>query len=294
MVSSKKILVQVSVTEKDFHLNADRLLKSLEGLSSAVHGELRVYVVYQTNGEVFPDERFASLPFVTVYVTNKFNVSSARNAAIVFARYEGYDYLVFHDSSMYFTASFHGLINLALAAGGSIYKGQLSWTTDLVESEAVDSIVCVDKKIFPLMDPCVCLYVFRVDYLSDVIFNEGVGPGFDTYIKAGEDVVFLNNLFSARKTNVVSFAKQALVLHPPRPTNNSKRIQYAEAQGTLLRWFFESERFSVSVLIYFFLFFGNTLFGIILGRKNFTKIFRLRLKGFRDKQNLRRILTIKN
>ncbi|WP_312841796.1 glycosyltransferase family 2 protein [Stutzerimonas chloritidismutans] len=284
----KKLLVQVSVTESDFELYGKVLFCSLNNLVRKVKFAVSVILVYQSSGSG-PSNLPGSLYGLKIVVTPIFGVSAARNAGLDHARQHGYDYILFHDASVFVTDSFVELVNITIAKNLCVSKGVVRWTSDLLSNPVTDFIIA-DGYANPIYDTYVGSYVFNVDFLSGMSFSNNLGPGSETVLKAGEDVVFLNKLFSYAGRVKLPVCKTAFINHLPRPADGSKRLMYAEAQGVLLRWMLNPKRVSLWGGIYFFAFFGNALFSCVLRRKNSFEILTLRLKGFCDFDNKRRFI----
>jgi glycosyltransferase involved in cell wall biosynthesis len=283
------LLVQVSVTENDFSTYKASLLISLQNILKLVQFKVKILMVYQSkNSEEAIDEFFLS-PEVILHRTTLFGVSAARNTGLKYARSEGYDYIIFHDASLSYSEKFVDLINLTISQNMEITKGKMQWVAE-ADTNRPATLHLSKKKTNPIFDPYIGTYVFRVSALTNMAFNEKMGPGESTLMIAGEDLLFLYQLFEGRIPFIVDYSEQAIVEHPTRPSDNSKQLAYAESQGVLLRWLLMENRFNLTICIYFFAFFGNSIFGVLAGRTAATKVFSDRVKGFLDFAGIRKIL----
>lgn len=285
----KRLIVQVSITENDFPLYKETLLASLKKILNLVEVDVRVFVVYQYTNIAKPDEVLFADTRVTLFSTMNFGVSLARNTGLKYARENDADYIVFHDASILFSSNYIKFINLVIAENISVAKGPLYWGGEK-NSKDNAAIILTKKKINPIFDTCVCSYIFKLSALNQLAFNELVGPGEKTLMSAGEDVVFLYRLFGGRIPIALDYCDDATVYHPPRPSDNSKHLAYAESQGTLVRWMVCENKLNFAVATYFFAFFGNAIIRFILRKPAADEMLARRWRGFLDTARMRKRL----
>lgn len=77
--------------------------------------------------------------------------------------------------------------------------------------------------------PTLAAFAFRPALLADIRFREDLGPGAETRIKAGEDVLFMAELLALRGDWQVRVIPGTLLL-APRADTNAKRRAYAAGQ----------------------------------------------------------------
>ena len=285
-----KLLIQVSTTESDFCIYKDSLIRSLKNVLELAEPDVTIYLVYQSRRCLRPDDLFFTDPRIKLHVTQHFGVSAARNSGLDYARSYEFDYIVFHDASIFFTSAFVRMINSAVAQGLEIAKGSLHWGSN-TDTDPRANIVLANRKTNLIFDTCVCVYIFGIEALDDLTFNEYLGPGQHTGIKAGEDIIFLYQLFRGKVPFPVAYSDVAKVYHPIRPIDNSKHLAYAESQGVLVRWMLTNQFFNPYVLLYFFAFFGNALVRVLMGRRHSGKILVRRLVGFVDAAGKRKLIS---
>ncbi len=295
----RDLLVQVSLVESEFAVCKSRLLTSLNGFLGRFAGRISILVVYQTDRGIVPAELAAltAAAAVELQTTSRFSVSCARNRGIEKALREGFRYLLFHDAQVFYTPSFWAMIERTLADDLPICLGRLEWreptAADAAVGEAEGGRVGRFRKVPP--DPVgrayVWAYLFRVSRLGEVRFSESIGPGRDSLLNAGEDILFLYQLFRRQARPVsIAYFPAAMVLHPPRPADFSKHFEYAWAQGALFRLLWLRHfRFPGFFALYLLLFLLAAFGRVLLLRKNSLGTLRQFLRGFRRGKGLREL-----
>jgi hypothetical protein len=273
----KKVLIQLSMTENDESEHVAGVLESLKRFSVFDEIDVKIYVVYQAKSRNLRGLDVLALDNLSVYYTDVMSVSHARNAGLQYAVDEGFDYIYFHDSSIVVSDQFCWLVNASVKQSLDVSVGALKWERS--SKLMCSSLRLSNKCIRPILDHCVSRYIFKVDFVKGVRFRENMGPGEFTCIKAGEDVVFLTQLFRG-KNKKIPYSDRAIVFHPPRPTDNSKQLAYAEAQGGVARWLLSSKNVSFFHCFFVVAFFFNAFLKCLRMEPFSMRIFFLRVKGF--------------
>ncbi|MEH6559643.1 MAG: hypothetical protein V7708_17740 [Oceanicoccus sp.] len=284
-----KLLVQVSTTDADFSIYRKTIIASLKNILDKAEAEVMVLVVYQSEGAGRPEDSLFSDSRVDLQLTSNFNVSAARNAGLSFARSKDIDYVVFQDTSISVSDGFIQLINIVVAQKIGIAKGNVQWGSSFSHNPE-EELVLSEKCVSPIFDAYVWSYIFSLEALDGLTFNEQLGPGRYTAVKAGEDVIFLYLLFGRKFSFSVTYSVAAKVYHPARPSDNSKHLEYAEAQGILVRRLLSENCLNLNLLSYCLAFFGNAVFRAIIGKPNSSAILHRRIQGFIDVKGKRKLI----
>lgn len=276
------LLVCLSCTEKDFHVNSNRLSISLSNFHSVFGGEVFFLIIFQAKSvEIFdPKETFLNNLPDESYLFRRvdyLSVSRSRNEAVDYAIEKKYNRLIFHDSSLIYTLRF--IRWLSKQPPEQLVSTSWVFSNKIVSSNVLSSArtVCFD----PFKDIFVWTYVFPLRGTFPK-FDERFGPGENSIFTSGEDFLFLRQFFKMfpNEKSFVRFSGEG-VMHPPRPDDYSKHLTYAYGQGKIHQVFLLEER-SVNAIWRCCLFFGNALFRMILLKKNSFNIAKLRFKGFFD------------
>lgn len=288
------LAVQVSVTEYDLLRYIDTLEDSLSRLVALEAVDVRVFLVLQSSSDspVIPDVLLINNR-VHVEIINIFSASFARNLGIAYARSIGASHIMFHDSSIGVSVEFAKFAEICVVDDFVVGVGKIKWTDPALQKAGAIASVSVTQMLpSALKNPYVYTYVFRVNDLGSIGFCERLGPGTNTLFNAGEDVVFLTQLFSfLGKEKLIMHGLDAFVFHPPRPLDGAKHLAYAYAQGALLRWLIKPENLSWQVIFYFFMFFGNALVRALFFQKTWPKILVLRLRGFLSSKKFHQVVS---
>src|SRR5690606_24595662 len=170
---------------------------------------------------------------VDLVTTSIMSVSHARNIGIIRARESGYDGIIFHDASVWYSPGYLGMVDMALnSPSGSVVMGEIAWS-NAQEISAHSHYRSVSPDV--LTHCHVWAYIFPVSSIAGFLFDERLGPGRYTSPKCGEDVIFMQQYFSRNHVRKI-FIGGSQVCHPPRPKDLSKQLLYAEGQGAIYRY----------------------------------------------------------
>nr|ELR5114116.1 hypothetical protein [Providencia stuartii] len=280
------LFVGVCGTEYDLEKNWDGLTKSIQALKQSFHGDIFVYGIFQIRKNSTFDLNRVNINtiFNDFDITSEFGVSCSRNKIINkalsrIASHKPINYILFHDISIRWNTS---------AANFLYYNRKLfpcvtfkySTCSERKYYAAINNDYSTKyKKVNILLNTYVGSYLFSLDTISGIIFNEEFGPGDKTKYKSGEDVLFLSDYIKKNKISKIITSESVYLYHPQRPTDFSKHLLYARGQGKLYRILL-TKKFNHYYLYRFFLFITNALLRCILFKKNAFLILKERIIGF--------------
>jgi hypothetical protein len=274
------LLVAITCTDKDFEINSLRMRISIENFISIFGSDVFFLFVFQSKcPRSSPQNDFSFLP-ATQYelvLTSYFSVSRARNYALIFAKKMRFTKIIFHDSSLIYTSTYLSWIKLRKSVKILSTKFCFSDSVDVEASSVSESNVTFD--VFD--NGFVCSYVFSMD--ADLpYFDERFGPGEESFYSSGEDFLFLREFFKKNPflKDLARFDGVG-ILHPPRHSDYSKHLAYAEGQGKIHQIILLEDK-NLYAVWRSFLFFGNAIFRTISFKENSLKILVRRIKGFLD------------
>ncbi|BBU98261.1 hypothetical protein KYI78_12040 [Providencia rettgeri] len=270
-----ELFIGVCCTQADFIKNKNRIKKSIDNLACAFNYNCNVLIVIQNKSFSTISLR-AEKYHIEVQYENELNVSNARNICIEKALHYNSKYTLFHDASIYWSKNAANFINFNK---GNTPKVNVIFNNNLdnIDLNYLNSSI---KKINPIYEPFVWSYLFNTKDISELHFDTNFGPGENTRYKSGEDVIFLFDFFERKKNNqIVVPNENVYVYHPPRESDYSKHLLYAEGQGKMFRVLIKKHP-SIRIYLDLCLFFGNGIYRLLLCRKNSHKILYKRLNGF--------------
>jgi len=285
-----KILIAVTLCEREYLERRVFLSRSILNVFSVL-GEIALVCVYYQSADIRRREEVISLVSSLNTGSLKINLktydwkstSRARNAAISDAYSMACDYIIFHDSSVILEK--HYLSWLAesiqsrclLATCWAFADTSDRADANILYSPKLDRDSCIHK-FNPNDHPFVCAYAFPLDTYMPY-FNPDYGPGDGSKYPCGEDYLFLDEYFTLNPSQL-SFRKYRRigVVHPRRPPNNLKRLEYAFGQGRIHRLNIFKYR-SLGGFIALFLFIANAFLGCLLLKPHAFLILKRRLQG---------------
>lgn len=270
-----KTLVVFTLLEQELTLELGNLEESVKNITTYFQSSFSLLFIIQGDR--------VSLPRFIEKITNKEVIfikesclSKARNTGLEFLVNKDFSHILFHDSRITLGTSFCTFISQPTHESNHVKSGKVIW-----KSPHTTTMTGKIKKVKPniFKNTYIGSYHLPIALIKELKFNEKVGPGKTTTLKAGEDVLFLEAFLRQNNTTFVIEAKNALIFHPPRD-NEKKRIEYAQGQGALFRYFIENGRFSYGINTYFLLFGINSILLLLSLRTYNYEIFKRRLKGF--------------
>ncbi|WP_275075987.1 hypothetical protein [Providencia rettgeri] len=269
-----ELLVGVCVTEKDWISYKNSILHSLSCIEKHWKNDCIFYIVIQNKNFLSKAETNLDKNKKILYTPIE-NVSTARNACIKKAKELKVKFILFHDASISWTNSAAYFLHKNREKNITL-KANVSFSSFHDDSQF--HFTATKCKINPIYEPYVWSYLFSLDKIKDLYFNENFGPGQYTRFKSGEDVLFLFDYFNNNSFHVLT-NKNAKIHHPPRDSQYSKHLTYALGQGKMFRILLSNNK-TPSIYRDIFLFFGNSFFRCLLLRPNSFKILRHRFQGF--------------
>lgn len=225
------------------------------------------------------------LTSVEIIRQNSRSTSLARNSGIDIAILNNCSHIYFHDISVGVSSDFARKINLMRNIFDYTYCGFPMFSEESLRKSKVDGSkmsFCqnelVKKVAYPAFNPYIWSYIFPLSLISEIRFDERLGPGDSTIVKAGEDYVFLNLVLSKNCFYTFTSSPPAHVYHPPRMVLDSKNLKYAKGQGYAYKTVFLRHRRLID-LIYIILFIGNAFKNVLLLKANSLKILSERVSG---------------
>lgn len=212
------------------------------------------------------------------------SVSCARNVGLNISSQSGCSHIFFHDISIVVTRGFAAKFKyldkiMKFPYGGRPIFSNSSASVIQSELPVVSNMGnFVEVGAYPIFNPYIWTYIFPLSLISDVRFDERIGPGDTTLIKAGEDFIFLSAVLSKTNFRKVRSYPASLVVHPARELSDKKNIIYARGQGYAYKATFLKYRRLVDFL-YILLFIGNAFKNFIFCRNNSLKILSERISG---------------
>ena len=276
------MLIGICATIADWKEYEKTLWLSLENIANSFDGDCLFYVVLQGNDFSFDINAPANIN-IEFKKINFLGVSNARNICIERACEKNARFIMFHDVSVFWhreAAMFmyaHRNDNIAIRVNLAYENINDVLLDENHQERTVASFR--NKKINPIYAHYVGSFLFNVKDLPTLRFDTRFGPGQATRFKSGEDVIFLFDYFSKKKSYWSHEAKNVLIYHPPRNRDYSKHMIYALGQGRMFNVLLRRHRV-FSLYIDVLLFFGNALLRCLMLRRNSLRIFILRIQGF--------------
>ena len=287
MGSNKKLNIILPAIESERDLLRENLSRLLSLLEDADIINYAVYIIFQTGS---PDEEIIPSPCppqVKVCAVSFYSTSKARNLGLSMVNLDAENYVYFLDCDAVPSRSFFEMLKQVFFNDIPLSCGSVRWGEKEMESpcsmQRGDSMERSSRPLWKIMQHFLWAYIIRGDLIGFVRFNERVGPGKETVLKSGEDMLFFYEVVKANRIASVDEFPRCAVYHPARPSDLSKELKYAEGQGALYRYLLckmslpWDARLGVGIL--FFLFIGNAFFRAITFRHNGFKILKNRLHG---------------
>lgn len=272
------------VTDAELPAYREVLETVLTNLARAEVAADLVVVVQTRGGPADPVLDFLRRPGIDLVVTDRYSASRARNVGIGRIRRGEHRRICFLDADAVPGVGLLRSVRSRLADDEDVLVGRVRWHEGTPPADADAAApgvrVPIERCLFGTYLWSAFLPAAAV-LDTGVRFDESIGPGEDTRLKSGEDVLFLAELAEAAGLrHAVRF--DACALHPARPSDYSKHLFYAEGQGALfVRLLRKRLRrpLKASVLASFGLSLGNALLRVVALRPRSLPILGLRLRG---------------
>jgi len=165
-----------------------------------------------------------------------------------------------------------------------VWSGKIFWTSDTCDNcSHEDSKIILLNSFFVPFNTFLGCYFFKSNLVSshNLRFNENLGPAEDTYLKSGEDILFICEFFSKNKFFHHRSYPNLKVLHPKRPSDNSKTLMYLDGQAAIAKHCVSSQELIIRIrlgwFVYFCLFIINGFKKFIFNEASGLLIFKARV-----------------
>lgn len=263
-----------------------KLLKS--NLQEATIEHYEIYIIIQSKNDI----KISNMEKVTFQIISYYSVSHARNLGLEMLG-QKCKYVYFLDQDALPSVEFLKESRLNMKDSLSIWSGKIYWTDEKMKTYKNSEFGSTKLNTFFIpYNTFLGCYIFKRDLIENfsIRFNESLGPAEDTYLKTGEDVLFLCELFSYNKIKSYSFYKNLKIFHPKRTIDNYKTLLYLEGQSAIYKYLTFSKAMILNIrassLIYIILFIVNGLKKFVFREKNGGEIFRNRIKSIFKKYNI--------
>jgi len=213
------------------------------------------------------------------------SISMARNNGILRSIQLKCSHVYFHDISISVTSSFASAFLLMRGVSDITFSGSPKFVASSeiqlnnFSIEGAGKTLTLSKvTAYPAFNPYVWTYFFPISLISDVRFDERLGPGDLTDLKAGEDYLFLSSVLSKSGFKTFSSSPRAFVFHPSRMLFDKKYLMYAKGQGYACKTVLLKFKRPAD-LLYAVLFVGNSFVKVFQLKSNSLKILVERFKG---------------
>ena len=270
----------IPVLEEELESFKENLYRLKNCLNQAQIEKYQICVIVQTTNQILLE---ASNNVIYKKVSYR-SVSHARNI--------GLDALAFKCEYLYFLDQ-DALPSLKLLKQAKenmnkkldVWSGKIFWTSDTCnDCSYEDSNNILLNSFFMPFNTFLGCYFFKSSLVSShgLIFNENLGPAEDTYLKSGEDILFICEFFSKNKIFYYLSYPNLKVLHPKRPSDNSKTLMYLDGQAAVAKHCVSSQelifRIRLAWFVYFCLFIINGFKKFIFNEASGLFIFKARVR----------------
>ena len=255
-------------------------------LELALIDNYHIIVVFQSKNNIL----LPLIKNVTFVITTFYSVSNARNIGLdKFQNNCDYIYLLDQDALPSVDFLIQSKTNMKLKT--SIWSGKINWTglTENKKNFSNNNIKKMNIFFFPRKTFLGC-YFFKSDSINKTRFNLNLGPGENTKLKGGEDLLFLADFCSRNNINNFKYYPNLYIDHPKRPSNNQKELLYLESQIAVSKHLVYNKQMLFEMrfgaFIYLLLFLANGFVKVLKMQKNSLIIFKRRLFYMFKKYNI--------
>jgi hypothetical protein len=197
------------------------------------------------------------------------------------------NFVYFLDCDAIPSDDFLGMAKEVLEAGIPFAMGDVFWVRDGAGFPARKTVGVSRakrvKRVWSATRHYLWTVIVRGDMIREIRFNERIGPGETTVLKAGEDMLYFYEIVKQNRISEFVVYPHGLVYHPERPADLSKELLYARGQGALYRYLLTELDLPwggrLNVLLMFTLFIGNALYRTAIFRHNGFRVLKERLRG---------------
>ena len=251
------------------------LLLLRSNLNEASIDSYRIFLIIQTKKSDLRIE-FENIDYE---ITAKLSVSKARNLGIKKLS-TSFKYLYFLDQDAVPSIDFLKQSKKNINLDYNLWAGKIYWGSynGLIKSNP--TFIKKSSFFLPFHGFLGC-YIIKSNLITkhSIFFNEEFGPGENTVLKCGEDLIFLSELMTSNNISKFLFYKNLKVFHPQRLFNNIKNLYYAKGQSYTYAKIIKEKNFSTPIrlgVFFFFLLFIINSFYKLFFEPNGMKIFKTR------------------
>ena len=269
----------IPVLEEELESFKENLYRLKNCLNQAQIKKYQICVIVQTTNQILLE---ASNNVIYKKVPYR-SVSHARNIGLDTLSHEC-EYMYFLDQDALPTVSFLQQAKINMDNKLDVWSGKIFWTSDSCDHclhEDSKSIL-LNSFFVPFTSFLGC-YFFKSNLIvgHDIRFNENLGPAEDTYLKTGEDILFICEFFSKHQIFYYLSCPNLKVFHPKRPADNSKTLMYLDGQAAAAKHCITCQdlnfRIRLASLLYYCLFIINGFKKFIFNETEGFLIFRKRI-----------------
>jgi hypothetical protein len=259
-----------------------------ENLNKATLDQYKICIVIQTKNHIILD----NIDNVFIKTISYYSVSHARNIGLEVLK-DKCDYIYLLDQDALPSVEFLKQSKVNIKNNLDIWSGKIYWTDEkLTTFEFLNFDIHKLNTFFIPYNTFLGCYIFKntLIYKYCIRFNENLGPAEDTYLKTGEDVLFLCELFSYNKIKRYAFYKNLKIFHPKRTIDNYKTLLYLEGQSAIYKYLTSSKSMILNIrlssFIYIILFIVNGFKKSLFGEENGTEILKKRVQSIFKKYDI--------
>lgn len=272
------LLLVIPCVSSELNSYKDSIVSSTSNFSK-YKSQVSVYIIVQWEQNSNESEDFSELKKLgfNVIVSNVYwkSVSKARNEALKYAKNNKFDFVIFHDASVYYPVETCDYFFSCMCRKKSV---KIKEAFSLNFHSRNNAVTYRNIKFNPIYHCYLWAWMFKVEDIN-CYFNESIGPGENTLYKSGEDVEFLFDNYYHLYGKRVREAKNRFVLHPPREIGFKKHLTYASGQGHLFKSLISRYPLNFRIWLDMLLFIGNSFFRVVLLKENSLLILKERLRG---------------
>lgn len=275
------------VIEEEFVNYERNLRKVLHRLYLSNIESYKIIVVLQSKNTI----KLPKIENVEFLTTNFYSVSNARNLGLIQKKYK-FNYIYFLDQDALPSLEFLNITSKNMEQNYNVWLGKIDWVDDTKSLK--EQCIQEDKlsTFFLPYNTFLGCYIFKYELIkkNNIFFNENLGPAENTYLKAGEDALFISEFFSKNKINWSTYYPRVYIEHPIREPDNYKTLLYLEGQAAVYKFMVRSNDTSniirLSAFVYLILYLMNGLFKFIKREPSAKKILIKRFKSIWKKYDL--------
>lgn len=278
----------VPVIEEEFISSQQNLKELQKRLRLSSIASYKILVILQSKKK---DIGTPVIDDVEYIVTQYYSVSNARNMGLDYFKYKS-EYIYFLDQDALPSIEFLNITKKNMEYGYNVWSGKINWILSNVEPK-IQVAQSVKSSIFFIpYNTFLGCYIFNNNLIKKhkILFNKNLGPAEDTYLKAGEDVLFICEFFSKNNINKCLLYPKLYIEHPARETNNCKTLLYLEGQAALYKYLVSTDDISFlirfSSFMYLILYLGNGIYKFLKREENSYDILKKRFQAVFKKYDI--------